>query len=165
MSTYKTHPPSSPSCRHHRYRRRGMHLISSWDPSCSKRSDSTHCHVPSAGKFPPAFDSYLFLISPRLCLSRLSASASHHLPPPTPPPSLLRSFLHGARRLRMNSAHYDKMKELFRRAGAQGRARLPSRGGSTASRGHHGSLLPVWIGDFHDSLFACLMRYEALQVS
>ncbi|CAM9597240.1 unnamed protein product [Pylaiella littoralis] len=68
----------------------------------------------------------------------------------------------GKNKLRMNSAHYDKMKELFRRAGAQGIVGLPSRGGS-ASRGHDGSLPPAWIGDFHDSLFACLMRYEALQ--
>lgn len=55
-------------------------------------------------------------------------------------------------RLRMNSAHYDKMKELFRRAcvqGSSGRGALPPAG---------------WTGDFHDSLFACLMRYEALQV-
>lgn len=76
----------------------------------------------------------------------------------------LLNYPHDARRLRMNSAHYDKMKELFRRAGAQGIVGLPSRGGS-ASRGHDGSLPPAWIGDFHNSLFACLMRYEALQVS
>lgn len=65
----------------------------------------------------------------------------------------------------MNSAHYDKMKELF----------LRTRVGSQQGRGSNSlsSVKPIifggdrkagWLGEFHDCLFACLMRYEALQV-
>lgn len=97
----------------------------------------------------PLSGSYLSLpLTTRICLIFLA---------------LYLAWLRGACRLRMNSAHYDKMKELFRRAGAQRSVSLRSRGGS-ASLSNQGPL-PVWIGDFHDSLFACLMRYEALQVS
>ena len=80
-----------------------------------------------------------------------------------------------ALRLRMNSAHYDKMKELFRRACVKGANKSLSSWSSAAgaalghrnsSGGGSGALPPAaWAGDFHDSLFACLMRYEALQVS
>ncbi|CAB1121124.1 unnamed protein product [Ectocarpus sp. CCAP 1310/34] len=59
--------------------------------------------------------------------------------------------------LRMNSAHYDKMKELFSRSRVEGAARWQS------SSTEHPP--PAWIGDFHDCLFSCLMRYEALQAS
>lgn len=70
----------------------------------------------------------------------------------------------------MNSAHYDKMKELFSRACVNGgKKSLPSRSSATgvalSSSSSRGALpLAAWAGDFHDSLFACLMRYEALQV-
>lgn len=57
----------------------------------------------------------------------------------------------------MNSAHYDKMKELFSRSRVEGSARRQ------ASSTEHPP--PAWIGDFHDCLFSCLMRYEALQVT
>lgn len=79
-----------------------------------------------------------------------------------------------ALRLRMNSAHYDKMKELFRRACVKGTKSLSSwssaagaaLGHRNSSGGRSGALPPAaWAGDFHDSLFACLMRYEALQAS
>lgn len=53
----------------------------------------------------------------------------------------------------MNSAHYEKMKELFRRTAL-------ARGGGDGA----GGLSSSWTSDFHDCLFACLMRYEALQV-
>ena len=62
-----------------------------------------------------------------------------------------------ALRLRMNSAHYEKMKELFRRASL-------ARGGGGAGIGGAGGLSASRTGDFHDCLFSCLMRYEALQV-
>ncbi|CBJ26613.1 conserved unknown protein [Ectocarpus siliculosus] len=61
----------------------------------------------------------------------------------------------GKNKLRMNSAHYDKMKELFSRSRVEGAARRQS------SSTEHPP--PAWIGDFHDCLFSCLMRYEALQ--
>ncbi|CAM9597129.1 unnamed protein product [Scytosiphon promiscuus] len=66
----------------------------------------------------------------------------------------------------MNSAHYDKMKELFRRACIQGSAKDPppsSMANAAAVDRKAASVLPHWIDDFHDCLFACLMRYEALQ--
>lgn len=56
-------------------------------------------------------------------------------------------------RLRLNSAHYTKMKELFRRARAD---RTATAGAAVR--------YADWTGEFHDCLFACLMRYEALQV-
>ncbi len=78
------------------------------------------------------------------------------LPVPTQTPCLALPCLAVlARRLRMNSAHYEKMKELFRRAAL-------ARGGGGGGGG--GGLTSSWTGDFHDCLFACLMRYEALQV-
>ncbi|CAM9119404.1 unnamed protein product [Ectocarpus sp. 4 AP-2014] len=61
----------------------------------------------------------------------------------------------GKNKLRMNSAHYDKMKDLFSRSRVEGAARWQS-----FSTEHPP---PAWIGDFHDCLFSCLMRYEALQ--
>eukprot|EP00752_Nemacystus_decipiens_P014681 g13077.t1 len=74
----------------------------------------------------------------------------------------------GKNKLRMNSAHYDKMKELFRRACVQGSAKSlsswSSAAGTALGRSGKGAPSPAaWAGDFHDSLFACLMRYEALQ--
>eukprot|EP00904_Undaria_pinnatifida_P005441 jgi/Undpi1/2026/HiC_scaffold_12.g05412.m1 len=76
----------------------------------------------------------------------------------------------GKNRLRMNSAHYEKMRELFRRTRgyeeSPASGRTPSGGGSGGGGGgsdggiNHGS---GWIAEFHDCLFACLMRYEALQ--
>ncbi|CAN0204456.1 unnamed protein product [Ectocarpus sp. 12 AP-2014] len=61
----------------------------------------------------------------------------------------------GKNKLRMNSAHYDKMKELFSRSRVEGAARWQS------SSTEHPP--PAWISEFHDCLFSCLMRYEALQ--
>lgn len=66
----------------------------------------------------------------------------------------------------MNSAHYQKMRELFRRArgygGATGREKETPASSRTSPGG--GDLESGWTADFHDRLFACLMRYEALQV-
>lgn len=61
-------------------------------------------------------------------------------------------------RLRLNSAHYDKMKELFRRTRAEG---VSSRAGREATVVDHNA---AWMREFHDCLLACLMRYETLQV-
>lgn len=61
-------------------------------------------------------------------------------------------------RLRLNSAHYDKMKELFRRTRAEG---VSSRTGRDAAVVDPNA---TWTREFHDCLLACLMRYEALQV-
>lgn len=63
-------------------------------------------------------------------------------------------------RLRLNSAHYDKMKELFRRARAEGVGSFVRSSSTSASS----DATSEWTGAFHDCLFACLMRYEALQV-
>ncbi|CAM9678153.1 unnamed protein product, partial [Hapterophycus canaliculatus] len=68
----------------------------------------------------------------------------------------------------MNSAHYEKMKELFHRACFHGAANnlppsSPAVGSAAGLGGKTRPFLPDWTGEFHDCLFACLMRYEALQ--
>lgn len=55
----------------------------------------------------------------------------------------------------MNSAHYEKMKDLFSRVHSRAKAEIAPKGAGTKEK---------WLWEFHDCLFACLMRYEALQV-
>ncbi|CAN0092714.1 unnamed protein product, partial [Ascophyllum nodosum] len=69
----------------------------------------------------------------------------------------------GKNRLRLNSAHYDKMKELFRRTRGEGRPRSGGGTGVLTSEPPASDRNAAWTGEFHDCLFACLMRYEALQ--
>lgn len=126
----------------------------------------------------------------RVVLSRTSSLVSFSSPPhPTPPAQntaflLTRNrsisargyhclylqnvfmliFCHPPCRLRLNSAHYNKMRELFgrsrgSRSGLGTGSSAASRSGSFANSGD-----AAWVKEFHDCLFACLMRYEALQV-